>query len=77
MNDGPTVLELCTSPTLDTAQEIVGGFVELVCLQDGAQMLVDEEGLLKGLPYNTTASAMAGKPIVGNVILLRDDARWD
>jgi hypothetical protein len=32
--------------------------------------MVDEDGLLKRVPLNPTASALARRPIVGNAILI-------
>jgi len=54
--------------SLESAQEIVGGYVERVRCPDGSILLVNEEGLLYGLPVNEEASAIAGRMIVGNVI---------
>jgi hypothetical protein len=39
-------------------------------------MLVNEEGLLKELPYNPIASQLAGYTIVGNAIVLEGKALW-
>jgi len=64
-------------PTLEQAQNIVGGWVEMVTLPNGDQMLVNEEGALHGLPLNAPASTLAGRALVGNVILLKGEARWD
>ncbi len=63
-------------PSLHEAQEVVGGLVELVRLSDGDQMLVNEEGLLHGLPHNKLASEVANRPIVGNALILRGRAKW-
>lgn len=62
-------------PSLKEAQEAVGGFVEVLPVQDG-QLLVNEEGLILSLPSNPTASEIAGQPIVGNALLLKGNARW-
>lgn len=63
-------------PSLETVQELVGGYVELVPLPFGNQLLVNEEGLLQSLPDNPVASQLAGKRIVGNAVLLTDKAKW-
>lgn len=63
-------------PTLEEVQKIVGGWVELVTLPDGNQLLVDEEGLLKGKRVNEAASLLAGKIIVGEAVILTKTARW-
>tara|TARA_R110002167_G_scaffold23193_1_gene82571 strand:+ start:723 stop:965 length:243 start_codon:yes stop_codon:yes gene_type:complete len=53
---------------LEQKQEIVGGFIEFVNTQYG-DMIVNEEGLLHGLPVNDVASLLAGKQIVGRVLM--------
>ena len=55
-------------PTLEEAQGIVGGYVEMVLLPKdiNVQVLVNEEGLLEDLPVK----------IVGPVIVLKGDAKW-
>ena len=58
---------------LREVQKLVGGYVEVVYLRDGRIMLVDEEGLLKGSPLNRAASRMAGRPIVGNAVVMPND----
>ena len=58
---------------LREVQKMVGGYVEVVYLRDGRIMLVDEEGLLKGLPLNRAASRMAGRPIVGEALVMPND----
>jgi hypothetical protein len=54
------------------AQELVGGFVEVVASyqHEGCTLLVNEEGLLLELPLNTTASVLTGLHIVGNALRL-------
>ena len=63
-------------PSLEEAQEFVGGYVEMVRLPDGDQMLVNEEGRLRHLEINHTASELAGQMIVGPAMILRGKARW-
>ena len=59
------------SLTLEQIQESVGGYFEIVGgVFDGRIMLAQEEGLLKGLEKNILASKMAGKIIVGPVLLV-------
>jgi|TARA_R110000824_G_scaffold72141_2_gene184273 hypothetical protein len=66
------------APSLERAQELVGGFVEMVRspTDQDIQVLVNEEGLLKGLPFNEEASKMCDTGIVGDAIILKGDARW-
>ena len=58
-------------PTLEQLQEAVGGYIELVrCGALQAYLVVNEEGLLERLPYNATASQLAGHhSIVGPAVL--------
>lgn len=57
--------------TLEALQKVVGGYIETVRLRVGnAVMIVNEEGLLLGLPYNTVASGFAGQPIVGTALIV-------
>jgi len=41
---------------LHDMQAAVGGYIERACSFDGSDMWVNEEGLLRGLPINTTAA---------------------
>jgi hypothetical protein len=54
--------------SLEELQEQVGGYIELVRM-DHTLMVVNEEGMLLGLPLNHRASAAAGIIIRGNVLL--------
>lgn len=63
--------------SLEAAQKAVGGYVELIrCGSGSEQMLVDEDGLVKGLSYNRAASVWAGRDIVGVAIVLDGHSRW-
>ena len=67
-------------PTLEEAQKVVGGLVELVTIQDmfgnEVQILVNEEGAF-GLPQNKLASIMTGNTLFGPALLLAGEHRWD
>jgi hypothetical protein len=54
--------------SLKQMQELVGGYVEFVYLNDKV-LIVNEEGLLYGLPRNNQATEIVGYPIVGDAIL--------
>lgn len=54
--------------SLKQMQELVGGYVEFVYLNEKV-LIVNEEGLLFGLPRNNQATEIAGHPIVGDAIL--------
>ena len=56
--------------TLSELQEIVGGYIELVHLNDGRVMVVNEEGKINGLDYNLQGTLAYRKDIiVGNVLV--------
>lgn len=70
---------------LGELQKLVDGYIELVQLRGmsgaplGVVMVVDEEGALCGPEtlrgsHNELASALAGRPIVGTVVLVRESA---
>lgn len=63
-------------PTLEEAQNFVGGYIEIIYLKDGSQMIVNEEGRLFMLPQNKEASLIAGRCIVGNVLILKGNAKF-
>jgi hypothetical protein len=66
------------APSLERAQELVGGLVEMVRspTDPDIQVLVNEEGLLVGLPFNEEASKLCDTGIVGDAIILKGKARW-
>ena len=74
-------------PTLKEAQAFVGGYVEGISMPNGDYLIVNEEGKLKGLPFNEEASKLwkdtfdndnfiTGRDdfVVGNTILIKKDA---
>ena len=65
-------------PSLEEAQKIVGGYVEMVRSPTHRdwQILVNEEGLLLDLPFNAEATDLCGTGIVGPAIVLKGDAKW-
>lgn len=64
-------------PTLKEMQEFVGGYIELVHLRDGRQMIVNEEGRIHNLPLNPEASALYGGHIAGPAWVLKGNAKLD
>jgi len=68
---------------LEGLQEIVGGWVEIVhplSLDEPYCMIVNEDGLLRGLEVNPIASLLYGTlehgyPIVGDVAIMKDGYR--
>ena len=74
--DEISVVEL-EEDTLKAMQRAVGGFIEHVrprYLRSPYCMIVNEEGLLRGMPINNAASLLYGgiTPIVGDVLILKD-----
>lgn len=75
------ISEESESPTLEEAQEFIGGYVEMAPILgakslDPVQLLVNDEGLLRDLPLNPNASLTAGYDIYGNAIVLKGKALW-
>ena len=66
------------SPSLSEAQKFVGGWVEVVQVNDGV-LIIDEEGKLKDKPVNEVASKMYADKygdediIVGDAIYIPKD----
>lgn len=52
---------------LKSLQQAVGGYLESFTFAEDACVLCDEEGRLKGKPYNTT---VCGVPFVGTVLIV-------
>lgn len=85
MTDTELTYFISEKPSLEKAQELVGGLVQLIELSNGDQMLVNEEGLFEELPINMEATHIAQHQsdalimdgIRGNAIILREDAKWD
>lgn len=55
--------------SLHDMQQVVGGRIQLVYLPDNRHIVVNEEGLIHGLPTNLNASNIAGRMLVGTAIL--------
>ena len=80
-----TKLEIITDekklPTLKEAQEFVGGYIEAITFPNDDLLIINEEGKLKELPYNSEASEVwvshygMTDAIVGDALLIKADAR--
>lgn len=53
--------------TLEALQEAVGGYIEVVTMAKNACIICNEEGRLRGLPYNIT---FLGERFVGPVLVV-------
>lgn len=68
-----------TTFELEEMQKIVGGYIEVIRLKDGRLIIVNEEGLLHGLPVNIEATNILRRDhsttqyIVGNAIVCDSD----
>ena len=74
INDNP--------PTLKELQKMVGGYIEIVHLANGDQMIIDEEGKLKEKPVNMEATELwlgdvPADFIVGTAVVLSGKAKID
>ena len=65
--------------SLEQLQAAVGGYIESVHSDTvklaGKVVLADEEGLLKQLPINAVGSAIVGRLLMGNVVII-DKETW-
>lgn len=72
--EGCTVVPVDIENTLDALQAAVDGYIEVVTLvPDVAVMLVNEEGLMRGMPYNAFATLIAAQNIVGPALIVGVD----
>ncbi len=65
--DGSIVDDVAVE-TLQQQQQLVDGYIEYV-YQGDKVFIVNEEGLLRSMDYNETASTMCDRHLVGNVIV--------
>ena len=61
----PEIIEI--ENTLEALQEKVGGYIEVVTMAKNARIICNEEGRLRGLPYNIT---FLGERFVGPVLVV-------
>lgn len=64
---------------LEELQRYVGGYIEVHTLDDGRLIVINEDGLLMGLPQNPLATVAAhnlfttGRGVVGDVVICNSD----
>jgi hypothetical protein len=69
----PELVEI--EDTLSALQAEVGGWIEALGLGGGIDAMVNEEGLLKNLPFNRYFATPYGpRPVVGTAILVSSDS---
>ena len=72
--EGRSITETGIENTLEAFQSAVDGYIEtLTLVPDRAVMIVNEEGLLRGMTPNPIASAVANTQIVGTAIVVGVD----
>jgi len=75
--EGITINQVEIENTLEALQHAIDGYIETVPIRfippDKAVMIVNEEGLLKGMTMNRTASLYADRFIVGNALVVGVD----
>lgn len=60
--------------SLENLQRLVGGYIEILYLEDGRVLIVDDEGKLKDKPVNRTATLLwMHHAIFGDVVLANAD----
>lgn len=58
--------------TLGNLQDLVGGYIEVVHLREGLQLVCNEEGLIRHLPVGFLVASAGGIiPIHGNFFICR------
>ena len=56
--------------SLDELQNYLEGFIEIVPIDDARMAVVNDEGLIKQMPMNPVASQVAGRLLVGPVLIV-------
>jgi len=54
--------------SLKEMQEIVGGWIEIIYLRDCRVVVVNEEGRIRGLQHNESASQITVGQVFGNIV---------
>jgi hypothetical protein len=60
-------VELSEETMLEELQKLVGGLIELVVMDDGTELIVNEEGIMLDLPLNKWA--LANNLILGGTVV--------
>lgn len=78
----PSITFIKEKRTLTQLQKLVGGYIEMHTLDDGRQMIMNEDAKMMQMPVNTVATRMLpnrlyGNTVVGDVIILSEDGLLD
>jgi len=65
-------IEEVTDMSLQSLQELVGGYIQIVPTNDGRQMVLNEEGKLKGLLINPRATHLTRGVVADNDLIVGD-----
>lgn len=57
--------------SLREAQAWVGGYIEIVKINEDWILVVNEDGIAMGLPHNELASQLVRQPIVGDAAMIQ------
>jgi len=68
--DGSKIQTRGVTATLEWLQQQVGGWIEVVTLKDGSQLVCNEEGKLRGMVLNIVATEALWVPSFGNTDVL-------
>ena len=72
--NGTTINDIEIENTLKALQQYVEGYIEAVTLVPGeVAMIVNEEGLLRGMQLNQLATVIASRMIVGPALIVGID----
>lgn len=67
------VVENYDASSLEKMQQAVGGYIEIVAIDQQMCLIVNEDGLSMGLSQNLWASMMTDQLIVGDVIYINSN----
>tara|TARA_R100000654_G_scaffold2744_4_gene10002 strand:+ start:4145 stop:4396 length:252 start_codon:yes stop_codon:yes gene_type:complete len=59
--------------SLEELQKYVGGFIEIVPVDDSRMAVVNDEGFVRKMPMNSVGSQVAGRLLVGPVLLVNSN----
>lgn len=69
VGNAPKVIDI--ENTLEALQKTVGGYIETLNVGGDIVMICDEEGKLKGYPFNFSFGGKLSDVIVGNVLFVQ------